>query len=397
MAKWKHGRFNKMEEPEDYEAQHKMNIVLFDYETIDKIVNECEPHAKASEFQVHYNSLQAHITKGDYEVCITVPLSFYNFEQEVTSGSVSMEMKDVNKYAELASKLNQDKMQEVFKELPIMEHIQALGFDVEYTVSNNGSIHRHPGDFSFSSIDYDKDPEEPGVIYRQMRATDLYQTDSVIYLGEDEPKFVCTETRIVNVEPVPNNGGIKGTYTEIPTLSFITKKPVLRNRMYDILGEEFKEESISLLEQFKTTKSMKMSLKEYPLLVEVLKAFLETLYRPDVTFVDGKHITQEKRTYKPVNYYGKKKLGTSTTTETQSTSKSMDVHKKNSTNTTDKDDYIDNGWEQLVDEYEDEPETMFIAGKMMVWNEEYASWLPEKTAKMNEVELINYLDEQGYC
>ena len=386
--------YKSKEEPEDFEAKFKCNIALFDHETIKTLVEECQPHAKASEFQIHYHSLQAHITKGSYEVCVTVPLAFYNFDQEVTSGSVSMEMKDVNEIAVIAEELLDDKVAEVFKLYPIFDHIQHLGFDVNYTVSNNGSIHRHPGDFSFSSVDYDKDPDEPGVIYRQMKAKDLYQTDSVIYLGEEEPKFVCTETRIVNVKPVENDGGIEGKYTEIPTYSFITKPDGVKNLMYEILGGV---EDKDIFDSFKCTSSMSSKLVEYPLLVELLKAFKETEYKPDTTNVIGNRITQE---------YGVGKRGTIGYQATQKKSGTTTYSAPNYCGQDMYGDLDEDDWDyyypgvvssqaQEFEDSVDELNTCIIQGKEMVYNEEWASWLPIDTLKMNEAELIQYLDAQG--
>ena len=286
--------YSSKEEPKDFETESKLNIVLFDHSTIQLLVEECKPFARESEFQIHYHSLQTHITKNEFEVVVTVPLAFYNFDQEVTSGSVSMEMKDVNEISTDAQKLVEKQTKELFTSLPILKQLSALGFDINFTTSDNGSIHRHPGDFSFSSVDYDKDPNEPGVIYRQAKAKDLYQTDSVIYLPfTGTPKLVCTETRIVNVKPVEDDGGIEGRYTECPTYSFITKPEKPENLLFDILGSEEPVKSDSIFENFKTTSSMKFKLHEYPLLVEILKAFKSCDYLPDISNVVGKRISQE--------------------------------------------------------------------------------------------------------
>lgn len=423
--------YNVKEEPKDFETDAKLNIALFDHETIKDLVDECKPFAKESEFQIHYHSLQTHIKNDNFEVCITVPLAFYNFDQEVTSGSVSMEMKDVNKISTIAAKLLEKKTAELFKEIPILSQLHALGFDVSYTTSDNGSIHRHPGDFSFSSIDYDKDPDEPGVIYRQSEAKDLYQTDSVIYLPRnDSPKFVCTETRIVNVKPVENDGGIKGKYTEIPTYSFITKEPeVMATKLIDILG---KTEEDSLLKKFKTTNSMDFKLKEYPLLMEILKAFVNTKYRPNIDNVIGKRIEQERRVHYGTGLNQAKKVGNTNANHpsnnhpTNKDSKEIDsiFSKLDSTSSR---NYMDEAWEEFGDEewaeyYEayygqmdgpsyyapldDKPSTndttiivdndedihiCIIDGKKMIYNESWASWLPIKTKDMTEEELDQFI------
>ncbi len=318
----KHGRWEnnvwirhpKKEEPEDKQSLEEINISLYDGVTIQEMVDKCLPHADDCEFQIHYHSLQVHLTKDDSKIILTIPLAYYNFDQSVSAGSVEMEMKDVNEISDKAKELTNDKMTELFEAMPVLQHFGALGFEAAYTMSDNGSIHRHPGDFSFSSIDYDKAPEEPGVIYRQANAKDLYQTDSVLYLGHTGkaiPKFVCTETRIVNVELVEENGGIKGTYTEIPTMSFILQPKVKFPNVLKILGEE--EQEVAILKRFKTTSRL-IALKEYPLLVEVLKAFEESNFKPDHENVDGDRIDQGfVYISKTVTTSDKKKEGTTTT------------------------------------------------------------------------------------
>jgi len=394
-------------EPEDYEARFKLNIALFDMKTIQSMVDECKPHAGASEFQIHYHSIQAHMRNGNNEVIITIPLAFYNFDQEVSSGSVSMEMKDVNKESEKCIELLQPQIGELFEKMPVLKHLSALGYEVDFTTSDNGSIHRHPGDFSFSSIDYDKDPDEPGVIYRQSKAKDLYQTDSVIYLGGLEPKFVCTETRIVNVEPVEDNGGIKGRYTEIPTFSFILKDDTNINTLLEMLGDTHEDEDI--LDSYKQTSSMNFLIKEYPLLIEILKAFKESGYLPDTRNVIGKRIEQEPSRYS-YKQYGAYQYGKPSTNNAAGFVKD-DIEKKTKEDSSHSKNISENSWNEYEDwsdyvddmypmqgtsnteEEEKEIYTCVMMGVEHYYCEEWASWLPMKCKDMEEQELIQYLDE----
>jgi len=369
----------KLTKPQDFIRRDKLNIVLFDYETIDNIVSECLPNADRSEFQVHYHSLQVHIEKNGSEVIITIPLAFYNFDQEVGYSSVEMEMKDVKREADKASLLIDDKYRELFSKFPIIQHLQHMGFDCSYKVSNNGSIHRHPGDFSFSSIDYDKDPKEPGVVYRQLKAEDLYQVDSVLYLGEDTPKLVCTETRIVNVQPA-KDGGIEGEYVEIPTYSFITKDNI-ESRVESILGAL---EDTNIFDKYKTTKSMQRKVEQYPLLVEILKAFMISDYRPDISNVDGKRIKQE-RTYS----YTQKK------TKKKDPLKTQWGYAQGYGNES-WDDYVDSCHDFLIDdEDEEEVETTTIYDNEYYYDTQWEAWLPMKCREMDDNELTIYLQDQG--
>lgn len=290
-------------EPSDLTDLNQINICLYDSRSIQKMVDICLPHANSSEFQIHYHSLQVHLKKKDKKgtVVITIPLAYYNFKQKVDTSSVEMEMKDVNESSKISLEFTKEKMNELFNKMPLLNNLHLLDYEVNFTMSDNGSIHRHPSDFSFSSIDKDKNPEEPGVIYRQANAKDLYQTDSVIYLGNKNPKFVCTETRIVNVKKLKDDDGIVGTYTEIPTISFIhdrKEKNIIDIR--EILGLEKKEEN--LLDNFLKTRSLGISIEEYPLLVEILKSYIESEYEPNIENVIGNRIKDNKTTYTK-NYY----------------------------------------------------------------------------------------------
>jgi len=374
----------KLIEPEEFENLSKLNIALFDNETINAMVEECQPHAGASEFQIHYHSLQVHIDNKGYEFIITIPVAYYNFNQEVSSGSVSYEMKEVNEVSSEAKLLVDEKVKELFDKLPILKIIGNMGFKTSYRVSDNGSIHRHPGDFSFSSVDYDKDPEEPGVIFRQMKAKDLYQTDSVIYLGGKTPKFNCTETRIVNVEPVKDNDGIKGKYTEIPTYSFISKEKEEKSKLYEIIGEL--KEHTNILSNFKTTNSMNVTLKPYPLIEEILKAFIVCEFKPDIVNVVGERIKGR--------IYGNRYTATMVKTKDKGKNKAVIGNKNSYLSDSDYWDEYDECYAAQygisVKEEKEEVQKTMIHGLPHFFHEEIEAWLPIKCEDMSEAEIINY-------
>jgi hypothetical protein len=72
----------------------------------------------------------------------------------------------------------------------------------------------------------DNNPEEPGVVYRQKKATNYPQMDSVMYFGPSTSEIYTSEMRIVNVKPSSRDDGIEGKYTEIPTVTIFKRKPL---------------------------------------------------------------------------------------------------------------------------------------------------------------------------
>lgn len=181
----------------------------------------CQPAAGGSEFQIHYRALVVRIKNEVNEAIISIPTYFYNFKQEVNTGSVKYHLNDVDAEAEKGAAISQAKIKEIFMNMEILGALQSIlpNATVRFEEVNSGSLHRHPGRFGFSSIDYDKDPTNPGVIYREAEATDKVHTDSVIYLAAKDTEIFTTETRILNLKPL--NGGVQGIYCQIPTVTYV--------------------------------------------------------------------------------------------------------------------------------------------------------------------------------
>lgn len=290
--------------PTDAKDMTKLSIVVMRQSVLDKLSRACVPVAGGSEFQIHYRALVARLKTEHSELIFTFPTAYYNFDQKVSTGSVEYSMADVNKIAEITREASSAKATEIFAS-PIISALHAMG--AEIYESNSGSIHRHPGDFSFSSVDLDKDPEEPGVIYRQKEAKDFVQTDSVIYIPTiGTTKVVTTETRSVNVSPAAD-GGISGTYTQIPTYSYIIQDS-------ESVGDVF-EELLGTLDEstdeFKIVTSL-MKHRKYPTLM-ALQNMYSDIPVPDLTNVEPSRIVANyfsagvgkgiKKTYKKAKHY----------------------------------------------------------------------------------------------
>lgn len=296
---FKFGRYTAQDTPVDVKNPNILSLVLFKQSTLEDIADTCLPFAKGSEFQVHYRSIIVRLKNATNELIVTVPTAFFNFKQTVAHASVNFETAHEAGAAEAAKPSSNRVVSAILREFPALQNLKAYadhnGFEYSIVESNSGSIHRHPGDFSFSGIDRDKSPNEPGVIYRHLNAQDAVKTDSVIYLPpRGAAKIVTTETRIVNVQESTN--GIIGTYTEVPTVTYILKDTSPEQAIIDtfnsLLGETSGED-INL--SYKYIRASGASTKEYALVTELLNQFANVSTSPDISCVIGTNI--EERVY----------------------------------------------------------------------------------------------------
>ena len=208
------------EEPNKIKNYNNVNYVIMNQNILNKIMTKCLPKAGNSEFQFHYWALQVKISANDgRNFAFTFPLTFFNFNQTVTSGSVDFNLPEVDAEAQKVKPAAKELAKILIKIFP-KKFFTDKGFNVKFEFGDIGSIHRHPGRFGFSAIDLRYDPMKPGVIFRNKEGHDLWQTDSVLYCA-NVAELVVTETRIFNIAPVDPNDedkGSKGTVAEIPTV-----------------------------------------------------------------------------------------------------------------------------------------------------------------------------------
>ena len=179
---WKNGKWvSDVSEPTEHIDKGKLSLVLYSKKWLQDITRECIEAAGASEFQIGYRALVVRLTKGETQFLITIPTATYNFPQEVSGARVDYELEDVEKFGKQVSDDSMKAVTELIDKMPVLNALSAVaestGFKYEIFESNCGSIHRHPGDFGFSSTDYDKDPEHPGVIFRMGNVVNHPQTD----------------------------------------------------------------------------------------------------------------------------------------------------------------------------------------------------------------------------
>jgi hypothetical protein len=220
----------------------------------------------------------------------TIPTVFFNMPQTVTSGSVDFNLDEVAQLSEQVTPISSTLAQRIGDAFP-SAFFESLGFVVTGREAEVGSMHRHPGNFSFSGIDLDNQVEKPGVIFRRLKCEDFVQVDSVMYIPSKKVNLVTTQTRVITVEPVENDGGIKGQYLEAPTMSYIIQDIEEAEDFSDFFGQSSKEKEKVI--KFKYDKEWYH--KDHPEIEDILKIFLENIEYDPVVIVDPNMI--KSRTY----------------------------------------------------------------------------------------------------
>jgi len=286
------GFSKRVSEPTEHEDKSKLSLVLYSKKWLQDITERCIDAAGSSEFQIGYRALVARMTKGDVQFIVTIPTATYNFPQKVSGSRVEYELSDIEANGKAVSEESMVQVQYLLDSMPILGHLRTIaetqGFKYELFESNCGSIHRHPGDFGFSQTDYDKDPEEPGVIFRMGNTENHPQTDSVLFIKHDgETKIVVTETRIVNVKPA-EDGGIVGSYAEIPTIQLVVNDYEQEDILEDLLGDlENKPDQTAVI--LKTLGAQ----HSRPIIRAVMNEYQSIAYTPPITGILATNIEQK--------------------------------------------------------------------------------------------------------
>jgi len=247
--------FRKIQNVQDSINYDKICIAFFKQKALNKIYEIVKDTVKENEFQIMYSSLNIKIKDIVY---LHYPLVFYSFKQEIYHSHIDYDLKDIFEH-ELKSEFI-EKSKELAKQYNSIINILKTIYnnDIKTSIFLTNSIHRHPGNFGFSSTDLSKDLENPGVIYRNKIANNILQVDNVIYIKEYknisnnlnnlnnsnnfEVKFCDNLANIVNVKEVNDN--IEGTYERLANITLLLKekkdnKEKIRKRNFEnVLGIE---------------------------------------------------------------------------------------------------------------------------------------------------------------
>ena len=278
--------------PTEGKDPNTLSIILYKQSVLDEIAAMCKPKAGRAEFQVHHRGAQFIIEKPgeDKRIVFTIPTYFFNMPQKVTSGSVDFNLDEVKEISDQIADLSVDMVNKLAGAFPIA-FFEGLGYTVKIRELEMGSLHRHPGNFGFSTIDMDNQVEKPGVIFRNLGCDDKIQVDSVMYIPGDTNQIVVTETRVVDVHAVED--GIEGTYKETPTICCILKDVAKTTGFGEFFGRESSDDQTEY--KFKVQKDGVT--EEYPEIEDVLSVFLESSdYEPGL-IIDPELIVQQTYTY----------------------------------------------------------------------------------------------------
>jgi len=288
--------YKKVTKPTTGKDNNTLNVVLFKQSSLNKIAEICLPKADGSEFQVHYRALQLIFSSPNTgkRLAFTIPTVFFNMPQTVATASVDFVLNEVAKISNMVAPISEE-LSNVFANAFPVSLFTGAGFELIARESECGSIHRHPGHFGFSSIDLDNQVSNPGVIFRNLKAEDRIQVDSVMYIPGKQVELVTTETRLVNVEPVDE--GIKGSYKTTPTISYIWEDEKIQegfNEFFSVFenNSDDDENLKFIVDKFQID-------KEYPQIQEIFEYFLnhiENEYTPEL-IIDPNFIKQEINPY----------------------------------------------------------------------------------------------------
>ncbi len=296
---------NLLTKPKELQDPNTLSVVLFSQKTLNEIAEICLPNAKQSEFQIHYRGVQIIVQGATKRISFTIPTVFFNMPQKVSSASVDFNLDQVAAISEDVAPISEEMSKEILKNFPL-EFFRERGFGITKLEYEMGSIHRHPGNFGFSSTDLDNQVEEPGVIFRNLEVQDKIQIDSVMYIPHQSVSLVTTETRVVDVYPA-EDGGIEGTYKRAGTISYIIdddEEPMVD--FHEFFGAPEKDSN-----ELRFTVDSDRVDGEYPEIETIFGSFLENFDYEPVLIIDPELIEQAfGRSYYTKKYPKYNKAGT---------------------------------------------------------------------------------------
>jgi hypothetical protein len=246
---------------------------------------------------------------------LVIPLAIFNYPQKVSHSYISFSLKDVSEKAKELESFSREKAKQVSSLLqPHIAQLSAI-YNAKYLyVENAISMHRHPGRFGFSSGDLDKNPDNPGVIYRNKSGKRFAQVDYVmvwdsqmdVYTGES--RYIMLRERMVQEKLLPC-----GWYIRNPSILVFRKEPLKREtKLYHkYLGgliEKQQPENYSIVHDqgYSNYDIENTPLGKY--FIQLFEKVLES-YKPHIS-VDPNHISQyyqfdlyTKPNSKPTDHY----------------------------------------------------------------------------------------------
>ena len=263
----------------------------------DPIFLSTKEKSQDNEFQFSANALEIQLTSKDkkFRLFLVIPLAIFNYPQKVSHSYISFSLKDVSEKAKELEHLSKEKAKEVSSLL--QPHIAQLSpiYNARYLyVENAISMHRHPGRFGFSAGDLDKNPDNPGVVYRNKSGKRFVQVDYImiwdsemdIYTGES--RYIMLRKKIIQGKPLPC-----GWYIRNPSILVFRRDPLKQETklFYKYLGGVIEKqlENYSILhdQEYADYDVENTVLGKY--FIQLFEKALES-YKPHIS-VDPNHIS----------------------------------------------------------------------------------------------------------
>ena len=203
-----------------------LNINIMPASALQTLFDNSGSLAKNSEFQAHYWALNIMFDNNETlkNVIINVPITMFNYQQEVSGAHIDFDLVDVLKVSDDTKSIAEAQAGSFIhtNENTIKQIIQKVfktdATEIKYELSPLNSIHRHPGGSSqsFSSTDLQtKIGDTIGIVYPIMSAEEpTINMASIMYIDGNKCRLAHSECRIVHGNADKKN--LK--YTRVPTI-----------------------------------------------------------------------------------------------------------------------------------------------------------------------------------
>jgi len=251
---------------EDKTNLNKLCICFYKQKTLNTIYEQIKDIVNSNEFQIMYSSLNININDIVY---IHYPLVYYSFKQTISFSHIEYNLEDIFNHKE-KEKIKEASIEMASQYNNLIKILKTLYQNkISTSIFLTNSIHRHPSNSGFSYIDKNKSLDNPGVIYRNKKANNALQVDSVIYVKETienkykyypywtwtwtiyhekenkdnkENKEILLSDNLVNIvnvniEKINEEENIKGIYENIRSIALL-----LKDKEEEIKKEELPED-----------------------------------------------------------------------------------------------------------------------------------------------------------
>lgn len=146
------------------------------------------------EYQHHYWAAVGRMEMAGQILDVAIPMVMFNYPQRVSGSSVKFDMAQVEDMSIQLTELAVAKTKE-FMTVCGAEMTEKFGFKWNYVPTH--TLHVHPGRLSsFSGTDYDKNPNDPGIVYPLSEATNQASFSSIMCHSGSRAELIRTEYRL---------------------------------------------------------------------------------------------------------------------------------------------------------------------------------------------------------